>query len=227
MSICQMLGILLVMSVKNQAHADEVHPQSGSRYVRVTGDDVEDERSHWDSLFNTTAYVYGTDPTPFLKESIKYLPNGRTLDLACSEGRNSVFLAKKGFDVTAVDYSEVALRKARRLAHENRVSIKTVNADLTDYTIKPETYDVIVSIEFLLRSLIPQIKRGLKHGGVVVYQAETEEQLKNEIGKASTHREPLLKHNELKEIFKDFEILVYHEGNDGKDAVASLIARKP
>lgn len=222
-----MLGILLVIAVINPARADEVHPQSGSRYVRVTGDDVEDERSHWDSLFNTTAYVYGTEPFPFLRESIKYLPNGRALDLACSEGRNSVFLAKKGFDVTGVDYSDVALRKARRLAHENRVSIKTVNADLTDYAIKPESYEVIVNIDFLLRSLIPQIKRGLKHGGVVIYVGETEEQLKNEVGKASSHREPLLKHNELKDIFKDFEILVYRESDDGKEAFASLIARKP
>src|SRR5262249_8076828 len=135
--------------------------------------------------------------------------------------------AKKGFQVTGVDYSEVALQKVRRLAHENRVSIKTVNADLTEYAIKPESYEVILDIDFLQRSLIPQIKRGIKHGGVVVYVGETEEQLKNEAGKNTPHRERLLRKGELKELFKEFNVLFYREINDGKEAYAELVARKP
>jgi SAM-dependent methyltransferase len=211
----------------HSTRADELKPRPGSPYVQITGDDADDERSRWDSLFNTATYVFGTEPFPFLKENIGILPVGQALDLASSEGRNSVFLAKKGFQVTGVDYSEVALAKARRLAHANRVTIKTINADLTDYSIKPGAYDVILNIDFLQRSLIPQIKRGLRRGGVVIYVGETEDQLKNEIGKAITHREKLLKKGELKELFKDFKILVYKETNDGNEAYANLIAKKP
>jgi SAM-dependent methyltransferase len=224
-SIC-LIGLVAIVLPK-PGRADELRPRPGSPYVQITGDDNEDERSRWDTIFNTASYVYGTEPFPFLKENVQMLPVGRALDLASSEGRNSVFLAKRGFQVTGVDYSEVALSKARRLAHANRVAIKTVNADLTDYTIKPETYDVILNIDFHQRSLIPQIKRGLRHGGVVVYVGYTEDQYKNEVGKAVTHREKLFKKDELKEIFKDFKILVYKETNDGKDAYANLIAKKP
>jgi tellurite methyltransferase len=213
--------------LESRALADELKPRPGSPYVQITGDDAEDERSRWDTIFNTATYVYGTEPFPFLKENVGLLPVGRALDLASAEGRNSVFLAKKGFQVTGVDYSEVALAKARRLAHAHHVTIKTVNADLTDYTIRPDSYEVILNIDFLQRSLIPQIKRGLRRGGVVMYVGETEDQLKNEIGKAITHREKLLKKGELKELFKDFKILVYQETNDGNEAYANLIARKP
>jgi SAM-dependent methyltransferase len=224
-SIC-LIGLVAIVLPKS-GQADELRPRPGSPYVQITGDDNEDERSRWDTIFNTASYVYGTEPFPFLKENVHLLPVGRALDLASSEGRNSVFLAKHGFQVTGVDYSEVALAKARRLAHANRVTIKTVNADLTDYTIKPESYDVILNIDFHQRSLIPQIKRGLRRGGVVVYVGYTEDQYKNEVGKAITHREKLFKKGELKEIFKDFKILVYKETNDGNDAYANLIAKKP
>jgi SAM-dependent methyltransferase len=229
-SIC-LIGLAAITSAipltANRAQADELTPRPGSPYVRITGDDPEDERSRWDTIFNTATYVYGTEPFAFLKEHVNLLPVGKALDLASSEGRNSVYLAKRGFQVTGVDYSEVALAKARRLAHANRVSIKTVNADLTEYSITPNSYDVILNIDFLQRSLIPQIKRGLRHGGVVIYVGETEDQLKNEVGKAITHREKLLKHNELKELFKDFKILDYKETNDGSEAYANLIAKKP
>jgi 2-polyprenyl-3-methyl-5-hydroxy-6-metoxy-1,4-benzoquinol methylase len=192
----------------------------------VTGDDSEEDRRHWDRLFNTRSYVFGTEPAKFLLENVAKLPMGRVLDIAMSEGRNAVFLAKKGFSVDGVDYSEVALRKAKRLARDHLVSINTINADLNTYTIKPDTYDVIVNIDFLLRSLVPQIKRGLKRGGYVVFENATVEQLKNVKGQ-QIRRDMLLEKGELRELFKDFKIIVYRENNDGKSATASLIAQKP
>ncbi|MFL5812488.1 MAG: class I SAM-dependent methyltransferase [Bdellovibrionia bacterium] len=225
MSIC-LIGLVAIVHPK-LGQADELRPRSGSPYVQITGDDAEDERTRWDTIFNTATYVFGTEPFPFLKENIHLLPVGKALDLASSEGRNSVFLAKRGFQVTGVDYSDVALTKARRLAHANHVSIKTVNADLTDYTIKPESYDVILNIDFPQRGLITQIKRGLRHGGMVVYVGYTEDQTKNEAGKSISHREKFFKKGELKELFKDFKVLVYKETNDGNDAYANLIAKKP
>ena len=192
----------------------------------VTGTDADDDRSHWDQLYRTSQYVFGTEPAIFLKDHVHDLPVGKVLDIAMGEGRNAVFMAKKGFQVEGVDYSDVAIQKAKRLARNQRVNITTINADLNHYSIKPETYDVILNIDFLLRPLVPQIKKGLKKGGVVVFENYTIDQLKNPSGQGM-RRDYVLNPGELRELFRDFQILVYRETNDGKDAKASLIARKP
>lgn len=208
-----------------RARADDVRPNGVNIYQMITGDDSEDNRRHWDSIYNTGVYIYGKEPARFLAEHIKMLPVGKVLDIATGEGRNAVYLAKKGFSVDGVDYSEVALRKAKRLARENRVSINTINADLNKYPIKPESYDIILNIDYLQRSLVPRIKRGLKHGGLVVFENYTVEQLGNT--KEQIPHDYLLQKGELRGLFKDFQILVYQETNDGRNARASLIARKP
>lgn len=194
-------------------------------YQKVTGDSSEEGRSRWDAVMDSGEYVYGREPADFLKSHLHLLPVGMALDIAMGEGRNAVFLAKKGFQVTGVDYSEVAIRKAHRLARENGVTVQSVMADLARYQIRPNHYDVILNIDYLQKDLVPQIKRGLKKGGVLVFESRTVEQLKN----PSAHsfpREYLLELGELKKLFQDLEILVYRETNDGKNAFASLIARK-
>ena len=208
------------------AASGEITPKGSNAYQMVTGVDSEEDRSHWDAKFNTSAYVYGTEPAAFVRDNVHQFKVGRALDIAMSEGRNAVFLAKKGFSVDGVDYSEVAIRKAKRLARSNHVSINTINADLNHYKIKPDSYELIVNIQFLLRSLVPQIKSGLKHGGIVVFENYTVDQLKNPDGQG-IRRDYLLAKGELRDLFKDFQIVVYRETNDGKDAVASLIAMKP
>lgn len=196
-------------------------------YQIVTGEDIEQDRTHWDALYTkNTGYVFGKEPAELLREQVDILPVGRALDIAMGEGRNAVFLAKKGFVVDGVDLSEVALRKAKRLARENNVDITTINADLNHYTIKPDTYEVIVNIDFLLRSLVPEIRKGLKRGGVVVFETLTVDHLKNPKGQG-IRRDWLLNKGELREFFKDYQILYYAETNDGETAKASIVAMKP
>lgn len=221
---CLSIGLIFWVS-QGGGQAEEVRPKGANAYQMVSGDDSEGDRNQWDALFSKRSYVFGKEPAEFLRDHVDLLPVGRVLDIAMGEGRNAVYLAKKGFSVEGVDISEVAIRKAKRLARENRVSITTISADLTRYTIKPDYYEVIVNINYLQRSLIPQIKKGLKKGGIVVYENHTVDQLKNAAGQ-NMRRDYLLDKGELKEFFKDFEILVYRETNDGKNAVASLIARK-
>ena len=220
------MGIVSNPSFLNRVQADEITPSGSNAYETVTGDDSEDDRRHWDTLFNTQAYVFGKEPASFVRENIAVLHVGRALDIAMGEGRNAVYLAKKGFNVEGVDYSEVGLRKAKRLARENHVSITTINADLNTYVVKPDHYEVILNIDYLQRNLIPQIKRGLRKGGIVVFENYTVDQLKNGQGQ-SIPKDFLLKKGELKEFFKDFKVLIYRETNDGKEAKASLIAQKP
>lgn len=194
--------------------------------VALTGDeDYADEQAAWDKTYARVGYVFGKEPAEFLAKHIDELPKGRSLDIAMGEGRNTVYLAKKGFISEGVDISPVGLAKAQKLAAENRVKIITLNADLNKYHIKPDHYDVIINFYYLQRSLIPEIKAGLKKGGMVVFETHTMEQLKN-AKNGGWERDFLLEPGELKRQFADFEILHYSETNDGKNAIASLLARK-
>lgn len=197
-----------------------------NRLMNVTGDaDFGDERTAWDKTYARKDYVFGKDPSPFLVEHATKIPKGKVLDIAVGEGRHSVYLAKKGYQVEGVDISVMGLRKAKKLAAENGVTIETVNADLNRYKIRNDTYSGIINFFYLQRNLFPQIKSGLKKGGVVIFQAHTVEQAK--IATATAYeKEYLLQPGELKKAFSDFEILHYSETNDGKNALASLVARK-
>lgn len=219
LALARVAGLLL-------AAPASVFAKSGSYtyFQALTGDDSDSEKSRWDSLYSKQSrYVYGKEPVKFLVESLPHLPIGRALDIAMGEGRNAVYLAKKGFKVEGVDISEVALKKAHRLARENRVSIRTETADLNKYQIAPESYEVILVFYYLQRSLVPGIIKGLKPGGVVVFESYTVDQLKHD---KTQNRDYLLGKGELKTMFKDLEIIKFIESDDGKEAIASLVARK-
>lgn len=199
--------------------------RSASVYQAMTGEDVEDDRGYWDSLYNTEGYVFGREPSAFLRSQMGVLPKGKVLDIAMGEGRNGVFMAKSGFDVEGVDLSDVALRKARRLARDQGVVIHTVLSDISRFKIAQGAYAVILNINFLDRGIIPAIKKGLKPGGVVIFENPTVEQLRNPGGQG-LRRDYLLEQGELRTLFSDMEVLVYQESNDGKNAVAQLLAKK-
>ncbi len=212
------------------AHAAETKKETNGaqRLIELTGDEeYGDEQSGWDRTYaRSSGYVFGREAADFLKEHFDAIPKGRVLDIAMGEGRNAVFLAKKGYQVEGVDISEVAIRKAQRLAAENGVKIHTVSADLNKYRIKPNHYDGIMVFYYLQRNQIPQIRDGLKKGGVVIFETNTLAQLKNPGGQA-WNRDFLLSPGELKQLFSGFEIVHYSETNKGGQAIASLVARKP
>jgi tellurite methyltransferase len=207
------------------AEEDRRQSRAASVYQAVTGEDVEDDRGYWDSFYSTDQFVFGRDPSVFLREHLKRLPRGLVLDIAMGEGRNGVFLAKHGFDVEGVDLSDVALRKARVLARDQGVSIRTILSDVSRFKIAAGKYAVILNINFLERSIIPSIRNGLRPGGVVIFENPTVEQLRNPGGQG-LRRDYLLEKGELKRLFSDLEVIDYRELNDGKNAVAQLIAKK-
>jgi len=167
-----------------------------------------------------------SEASPFLVDNISLLPMGRALDIAMGGGRNTVYLAKMGFNAEGVDISEKAVKTALGRAKATGVKIDARVADIetADYQIDKDTYNVIICFNYLHRALIPQIKDGLKKGGVVVYQTYTVDQL--QFGKPS-NPDFLLGYNELLEMFRSFRCLRYHEGIiDEQKAVAGIIAQK-
>jgi tellurite methyltransferase len=187
------------------------------------------DQKRWDERFGREEFALGKKANSFLKRNLSLFRKGKALDIATGEGRNAVFLAQHGFDVDAVDISEVGLKKAKKLAKETGVKINTYHADLDTYRIKPEEYDLITNFYFLKRSLIPKIKRGLKKGGRVAFETYILEH-RNLVACGPKQAKYFLKPNELLKLFDGFRILRYREGifkEGGKrKAIASLIAEK-
>lgn len=186
----------------------------------------DQDKLFWDSRYKTEEYIFGREPTAFLKEHIDLLPKGKALDVATGEGRNAVFLAKNGFEVDCCDVSAVAIEKAKNLAKENNVRINAFVADLKDYKLPKNSYDAITCFYYLQRDLIPQIKDSLKAGGMIMYETFTVENAERGFD-GPKNKEYLLKPNELLYFFMDFKIIYYRElVLDDKKAIASLIAEK-
>jgi len=140
-------------------------------------------------------------------------------------GENAIYLARMGFEVEGVDVSAEAVHNALEAAQRAGVTLKAEITDLErKYVIKEDTYDVIICFRYLQRSLIPQIKDGLRNGGMIVYETFTVDQI--QFGKPK-NPDYLLKPNELLDMFRDFRCLFYQEGIvDNRKAVARIIAEK-
>ncbi len=169
--------------------------------------------------------IHHEPPAQFLVDNIGLLPKGRVLDLAMGRGRNSLFLAQKGFRVEGVDISAEAVIEVLKTAQEKGVMIKTAVADLeVDFLIEKNAYDLIICFNYLQRSLIPQIKAGLRIGGMAVYETYIVDQRRFGEPKNPNY---LLGYNELLDMFRDFRCLRYREGiMDHRKAIAGIVAEK-
>jgi SAM-dependent methyltransferase len=91
------------------------------------------DRTEWDRRYATSELVWTAEPNRFVVAEVAELPAGTALDLAAGEGRNAVWLAQRGWRVTAVDFSAVGLDKARRLAADRDVELTAIVADATTW----------------------------------------------------------------------------------------------
>ncbi len=194
----------------------------------------------WDERYSEEGYVYGTEPNEFLAAKYQRIPKGRVLCLADGEGRNSVFLAQQGYEVTAVDSSSVGLEKGKRLAAERGVQVRYVHADLADFDIEPNHWQGVVSIFAHIppearKRVHRQVVAGLVPGGVLLLEAYTPKQL--EFGTGGPKAPELTMDLErLKpelegldfELSEEFERdVVEGKFHTGRGAVVQLIASKP
>ena len=111
------------------------------------------DKDRWNKKYDIEIYLFGEKPIPFLVNNIEILRKGKALDVAMGEGRNGVYLATQGFDVTGLDISEKGLEKAQTLAAKHNVTIKTKVVDLENVKLEANSYDFILCTYFMYRGL--------------------------------------------------------------------------
>lgn len=197
--------------------------------LAASADNFRMEIRQWDKRYRSGDWAQENSnalPNPLLAETAAKLRPGKVLDLACGSGRNAIWLAERGWQVTAVDGAPTAIETLRRRAAERQVEVATAIADLqkSEYSIGSNCWDFIAMCFYLQTSLFEPVKQGLKPGGValiIVHIAAP--------GEERTEHQLLSK--ELEARFCDWEILYSYEGKpsdpEHKRLCAELVARKP
>jgi SAM-dependent methyltransferase len=111
------------------------------------------DSADWDSRYRAQELVWSAEPNQFLVQEADGLSPGRALDVACGEGRNAIWLAGRGWQATGVDFSAMAIEKARRLATERGISIDWIHADLTEWIPAEEAFDLVLVFYLQLPAL--------------------------------------------------------------------------
>ena len=189
-----------------------------------------DERARWNERYGRGAGPVGLEPSAWLADHRALLearPRGRALDLACGMGRNALFLAGLGFDVDAIDVSDVAVEATRARAAERGAAIRALRADVRTEPFPAPPYEVIVNLNFLERALFGAIEQALAPGGLLVFETFGRDQ--RDIPGSSLDERLTLAPNELLRAFAGLRVLHYrdtvlHEGRTR--AVVSLVARR-
>ncbi len=198
--------------------------------------------TQWDRRYDSEDYLFGTAPAAFLTRHARHLPKaGRVLSVADGEGRNSVWMAEQGLEVTAMDGSPVALDKARRLAVEREVHVAFRLGDVLTWDWTATPYDAVVAI--FIQFVGPEdhaqvfagLDRALKPGGLLMLHGYAPRQVGYGTG-GPPYVENMYTLGLLRDAFKGYDIrhqadydaeITEGRGHSGRSGLIDFIARKP
>jgi 2-polyprenyl-3-methyl-5-hydroxy-6-metoxy-1,4-benzoquinol methylase len=201
------------------------------------------DRTMWEERYSASDdYLFGREPAQFLRENPGWLKPGlRALSVADGEGRNSVFMAGRGLEMTAFDLSSTAVERARRLADDNRVVVNFNLSDWAGWSWSGAQYDLVAAIfvQFMGPDARPgqfsDLKNAVKPGGVLMLHGYRPEQVALGTGGPPSEAN-MYTPDMLAEFFGDWQIerLASYErdvqegrGHSGKSALIDLIATRP
>jgi tellurite methyltransferase len=173
-----------------------------------------------------------TGPDPLL-EKFAYLieqskAEGPVLDLACGDGHNGLYLAERGLSVILADLSRKALEEAKQKAQAKGLFVRLWEVDLErgGNPLEEDAYRAVLVFRYLHRPLFPFIKKGIRKGGILIYETYTDEKIGEGPPRNPDH---LLHPGELAAWFKDWRIIHYAEGigDDPGRTTARLVCEKP
>ena len=162
-------------------------------------------RIKWNKKYRKEKTI--SEPSRAVSRFFSLASGRKALDIAAGNGRNAVFLANHDFVVHAVDISDAGLAQFAG----NHPRITPICADLDNFDIPRNHYDLIVNTKFLNRRLFPYIYEGLVGGGLLIFETFLEIPDKN--AQQPHCRDYLLRPNELLHAFIDLKIVYYNESN--------------
>jgi tellurite methyltransferase len=185
---------------------------------------MREDRTRWNEKYRRGDYP--SEPSAIVTDFFRLAPGPAALDIAAGSGRNSLFLAQRGFQVDAVDISDEGLAQFAG----RHPGIRPICMDLDAFDLPTGRYDLIVNVLYLDRRLFPQIREGLKPGGILIFETLLESPGVPDDRKRC--RDYYLLPNELLHAFLSLQIIYYHEepssGQADTKALASLVAiRRP
>jgi len=196
-------------------------PLPGSRYEALSGIQKSKEKKEITPQEEKRIDRQDKSPSPFLAENLDFLePGAKVLDVDMGDGRNAVFLARKGFKVTALEEDEESYKKARIFAKEFGVRIDGILADPIQHQFPTQSFDAIICFYRVDKKLLERMKAWLRPGGVIVFEAHTEQETK------ILPKERSVKSGELLTFFNGFKILKYEEPLHRKEYTAGIIVKK-
>jgi SAM-dependent methyltransferase len=195
----------------------------------------------WNERYSQPGFLFGTEPAAFLVAQQEYLiRDQKALAIADGEGRNSIFMAEKGLQTTAMDASDVAIDKARGLAAVREAKVDFQLADLNEWDWADNTYDLVAAIFIQFADapfrdkIFAGIQKTLKPGGVLLLHGYRPKQIEYGTGGPPTAKN-MYTADLLADAFTDMEILRLEEydrevdegrGHSGMSALIDLVARK-
>ena len=151
--------------------------------------------------------VFNHNPNAFLVECVRNRRPGKALDVGMGSGRNSLYLASRGWDVTGFDIAYVAVAQARNRAKKLGVKLNAIVESDADFDFGTKQWDLIVLTYQPFRDLLPKLRSSLKEGGVVVIENFHRDTMRERLlDEDATYR-----NNELLDLFADFRILRYED----------------
>ena len=195
--------------------------------------------SFWNERYAVEEYVYGTEPNEFYREELDKLTPGKILFPAEGEGRNAVFAATRGWDVTAFDASTEGKNKAEKLAESKGVSIQYLINNYDNIQFQPESFDCVVLIYAHMNPLKrneyhKKLTSFLKPGGKLILEGFSKKQIYNNTG-GPRDVNMLFSEEELRSDFENLTQLLIGENDitlkegqfhDGKAAVIRVVGTK-
>jgi tellurite methyltransferase len=171
----------------------------------------------WNQRYRSVEQPIET-PSPLVTRFTADLVAGAALDLACGHGRNALYLAERGWRVTAVDGSPIAIAKLRQRNIEINAEIDARVADLEggEFQVQPDSYDLICDCYYLQRNLFPHIKTGIRRGGMAIVIVHLSVEPSESVSRARP--------GELRAYFAEWKILHYREGHPDDPYHQQLIA---
>ena len=202
---------------------------------------MSSSQSDWDEKYRLTAAAQPVEPASIVGELLPLLPRGAALDVACGTGRHALLLGARGQHVTAVDWSGTGLEvleararaesipirrisSAEQIAKRHHGGIDLVQANLEQLQLPENTFELILCVQYLQRSLFRQLERALRPGGFLLFETFTRAQL--EFNGGPRNPEFLLNSGELRTAFSKLRVIFHRELRAGQ-GIASLLARKP